>query len=232
MNIETMSRGRVLGLHAAAKRLRIPERTLRYQAGRGKIPGAFKQGKLWKFAAPALAALPKRGAMAAALLFALLAGSQAQMTRPQSRKEAAGFTLRDDSGKNIQLAALKGKVVLLNFWATWCHGCVQEMPWIVEYADRYRSGGLAVLGVAMDEEGWEKVKPFLERKKLNYPVVVGTEAVAQAYGGVEDLPSTFLIDREGRVAAAYKGMIDREKCEADIRALLAEGSPGGRKNLP
>src|SRR5690348_3892591 len=84
------------------------------------------------------------------------------------RKPAPNFTRKDSKGIPITLADYKGKVVLLNFWATWCHGCVQEMPWFMEFQDQYRREGLAVMGVSMDDDGWKSVTPFMQEKKVNY----------------------------------------------------------------
>jgi peroxiredoxin len=117
------------------------------------------------------------------------------------------------------LAKHKGKVVLLNFWATWCHGCKQEIPWLVEYQSKFKREGLAVLGISMDEDGWKSVKPFLTQQKLNYPVVIGSEQLGRRYG-LENMPMTVLIGRDGKVAAAHSGMVDRIGCEQEIRTLL------------
>ena len=122
MNLQTIGRDRILGLHTAAKRLHIPERTLRYRASRGRIPGALKQGKLWKFALSALAGAQRRSLVAAILCLVWLTGSHAQVTGAASRKPAPDFTLSDSNGRDVRLSQLQGKVVLVNFWATWCHG--------------------------------------------------------------------------------------------------------------
>ncbi len=122
----------------------------------------------------------------------------------------------------MQLSRYKGKVVLLDFWATWCTGCKTEIPWFMQFTDRYRSEGLATIGVAMDDEGWSVVKPFLaEKMKLNYPVVIGDKTLTMQFGGVESLPLTLLIDRQGRIAWSHAGIVDREEFEAKIRELLA-----------
>jgi len=136
--------------------------------------------------------------------------------------KAPDFTRVDAAGHKVRLSKYRGKVVLLDFWATWCTGCKQEMPWYVEFADRYKKDGLAVLGVAMDDEGWKIVKPFLSDKmKLNYPVVVGDTAIAKQFGGVRSLPLTLLIDREGRIAFSHPGVVDKAKFEDKIQELLA-----------
>jgi peroxiredoxin len=136
-------------------------------------------------------------------------------------KRAPDFTRVDAAGHKVHLSKYRGKVVLLDFWATWCTGCKQEMPWYVEFAGRYKKNGLAVLGVAMDEEGWKIVKPFLaEKMRLNYPVVVGDDAMANQFGGIRSMPVTLLIDRGGRIAYSHVGVVEKAKFEGEIQELL------------
>jgi peroxiredoxin len=138
------------------------------------------------------------------------------------RKRVPDFTRVDATGHTIRLSKYKGKVVLLDFWATWCTGCKEEIPWYVEFAARYRKSGLAVLGVSMDEDGWKTVKPFLaEKMKLTYPVVIGDDALAHQFGGINSLPVTLLIDRQGRIAYSHTGVVDRAKFEGEIQELLS-----------
>ncbi len=129
------------------------------------------------------------------------------------------FTLPDASGASIRLSDYKGKVVLLNFWATWCHGCKTEIPWFMEFAAKYKDRGLVVLGVSLDDDGWKPVRPYLAERKINYAVVVGSPALAKQYG-VETMPMTYLIDRRGRVAATHIGMVDKDNTEKEIVQLL------------
>src|ERR1700741_713914 len=96
-------------------------------------------------------------------------------TTPKLGQTAPDFVLTDSIGSNVKLSNYKGKVVLLDFWATWCGGCKVEIPWFMEFENKYQGSGLSVIGVSMDEDGWKAVKPFIEQKKLNYPVVIGDE---------------------------------------------------------
>lgn len=143
----------------------------------------------------------------------------AAITEPNVRKAAPGFTLADAKGASVRLSDYKGKVVLLDFWATWCGGCKVEIPWYVEFENKYKGSGLAVIGVSMDEDGWKSVKPFLEKTKLNYPVVIGNEGLAKLYG-VDAMPMTLLIDQEGKIAASHVGLVNKDKFESEIRLLL------------
>jgi cytochrome c biogenesis protein CcmG/thiol:disulfide interchange protein DsbE len=131
------------------------------------------------------------------------------------------FTLPDATGANIRLSAYKGKVVLLNFWATWCHGCKVEIPWFMEFAGKYQDRGLAVIGVALDEGGWKLVRPYVQEKKINYPIVVGNGDLADRYG-VEGMPMTFLIGRDGKLAASHIGLVDKGWSETEITRLLGK----------
>jgi len=114
-------------------------------------------------------------------------------------------------------------VVLLDFWATWCEGCKVEIPWYMEFQKKYNESGLSVVGVSMDEDGWKSVKPFLEEKKVNYPVVIGDWDLAKQFG-ITALPVTLLIDRDGKVADLHAGMVDKDTFEHEIQILLKESA--------
>jgi cytochrome c biogenesis protein CcmG/thiol:disulfide interchange protein DsbE len=148
-------------------------------------------------------------------------------------KPAPDFTLKDSDGKTVRLSDYRGKVVLLNFWATWCGPCKIEIPWFMDFQRKNKDRGFVIIGVSMDEDGWDAVKPFVNRLGINYRVVLGNDSVSQAYGGVEALPTTFLIDREGNIAATHVGLAAKSDFEDGIEQLLQGGSGGaGHVSLP
>lgn len=175
--------------------------------------------------------MPNQRLLGFALAVALVARSLASpvpapaaMTASDSRKAAPDFTLIDSKGAPVRLSGYQGRVVLLDFWATWCGGCKVEIPWYMEFQNKYKDRGLVVIGVSMDEDGWKSVRPFLAEHKLNYPVVIGSQDVAQLYGGVSSLPMTLLIDHQGKIADWQVGMVDKTAFEAEIQALLQDGA--------
>jgi thiol-disulfide isomerase/thioredoxin len=153
------------------------------------------------------------------LLLVLQAG--AVTLKPEaSRKRAPDFELKDSTGKLVKLSDYAGKVVLIDFWATWCAPCKSSMPWLNEMAGRYRGEGFEVLGISMDEDGWDKVLPFLKKVNVGYPILMGNKRVAYLYGDVESLPLAFFVDRQGRVAAMHLGNASRKDFESAVKALL------------
>lgn len=141
---------------------------------------------------------------------------------PDDRKAAPDFTLTDSSGRAVRLSDYRGKAVLLNFWATWCSPCATEIPWFVEFQQTNERRGFTVLGVSMDPGGWSAVKPYIERQKVDYPVLLGNERIAALFGvGVlQPIPLTLVIDRSGRIAAVHAGLCRRDEYESDINAVL------------
>jgi peroxiredoxin len=135
-------------------------------------------------------------------------------------KPAPDFSLTDATGETVKLSDQKGKVVLLNFWATWCGPCKVEIPWFISFQQQYKDRNFTVLGVAFDDDGWTSVKPYLAEHKINYRVVVGNDALDKAYGGVESLPTTFLIGRDGRIASKHVGLISKPTYQDEIARLL------------
>ena len=175
------------------------------------------------------------GVLAAIALWGCLMGgcSSQESVRAQGlktaekRNSAADFSLKDADGKTVRLSDYRGQVVLLDFWATWCGPCKIEIPWFVELQRKHKDRGFVVIGVSMDEDGWEAVKPFLRHMNVNYRVVIGNDTTAQSYGGVEALPTTFLIDREGKIAATHIGLASRRDFEDGVAQLLEAPVPSG-----
>jgi peroxiredoxin len=146
------------------------------------------------------------------------------------RQAAPAFRLANGSNRLQSLSSYRGKIVLLDFWATECGGCKVEIPWFMEFARQYKSSGLEVVGVSEDipyeglkdaAEGWSRVKPFMEKQKINYTIVMGDDAVTKTYR-IMALPVTYLIDRQGRIAAEYVGLVDKDDVERNIKVLLGE----------
>jgi len=136
---------------------------------------------------------------------------------------AADFSVQDLNGHPVDLASLRGKVVLLNFWATWCTPCRAEIPNFVQFQDSYGPQGLQIVGMSMDDDA-KPVREFYRQFKMNYPVGMGTDKIAQSYGGILGLPVTVLIGRDGRIAARYVGAVQLPTVEQEIKTLLASKS--------
>ena len=158
--------------------------------------------------------------------------ARAVVKEDNKRQHAPNFALKDVNGKLVHLADYKGKVVLLDFWATWCGPCVVEIPWFTEFQRKYKDRGFEVVGVSMDDDGWKAINPFVARKKINYRVVLGDDKTGDQYGGLEALPTTFVIDRNGRIASVHVGLADKKDFEDAIEKLLeAPAVPGGDSSV-
>ena len=145
------------------------------------------------------------------------AGSDSAVAR--RHRPAPDFTLPLIDGGQLRLSSYRGKVVLLDFWATWCVPCREETPHFVELQQKYGGEGLQIIGVSMDDSP-EPVHTFYQQFHMNYPVVMGTADVGGAYGGVLGLPIAFLIDREGLIYAKHIGATDAAVFDKDITTLL------------
>ena len=152
---------------------------------------------------------------------------KAAVKAEKERNRAPDFTVKDATGASFHLSDYKGKVVLLNFWATWCGPCQIEIPWFMDFENAYKDRSFAVLGVSFDDDGWTSVKPFIERKKLNYRIAIGTEEISTLYGGLDSLPTTFILDRQGRIAATHVGLVSKSDYQNDILNLL-DGKGDGK----
>jgi thiol-disulfide isomerase/thioredoxin len=133
---------------------------------------------------------------------------------------APNFTLETLDGKNVSLSDYRGKAVLVNFWATWCGPCKIETPWLVELQNEYGSQGLQVVGVAMDDSGKDEIAKFAKDMGVNYPVLLGKEAVGDAYGGVPALPESFFVGRDGKITDRIIGLKGRGEIEDSVKKAL------------
>src|ERR1700722_202206 len=194
-----------------------------------------RSGLRWKMAGLAvliscllLAGLPSPKALAHRCLECSMAAWQslappnhvgADLKPEGSRVVAPDFALKDADNMDVKLSDLKGKVVLVNFWATWCEGCQVEIPWFVEFQKKYEAQGLAVIGISMDDHGWKSVKPWIREKKVNYSIVIGNETLGKKYG-LYGMPLTVLVDRNGKIADVHSGVVDKLSTQAKIEKLL------------
>lgn len=152
---------------------------------------------------------------------------------PLLGQTAPAFTLKDTTGRKVSLADYKGKAVIVDFWATWCAPCKVEIPWLEKFHDQYASQGLEILGVSEDDlDPDDRAKLLQEKKdiadkaaqmKINYPVLIDDASVSTPYGGIDGLPTTFFIDRTGKVVASTVGLAPRDTIEADIKKALGSG---------
>ncbi len=162
---------------------------------------------------------------------------RAASLKPDGQRHVApDFALKDADGKTVRLSDYKGKVVLLDFWATYCGPCKVEIPWFMDFERKHKDQGFSVLGVSMDDDGWDAVKPFVSDVGINYRIMVGNDSTAEKFGGIEALPTTFLIDRDGKIADVHVGLTNKNDFENAIEQLLQtpahSASASGRVSLP
>jgi len=155
-------------------------------------------------------------AMVASALVSFVPNARAAEPQPA----APAWTLKDVEGKTVQSSDFKGKVVILDFWATWCPPCKKEIPDFIELQKKYGEKGLVIVGVSLDEQGPSVVKPFITQLGISYPIVMGDEKIVQDFGGVEGIPTTFIIDREGKIVGRHVAFTPLETFEKEIAPLL------------
>lgn len=156
-------------------------------------------------------------------------GNGATTGTPKTLANEPNVTFKDLQGKDVTLVSLKGKVVIVNFWATWCEPCQVEIPWMIELQQKNADKGFTILGAAMDDEGKSVVEPYVQntefdvdgqKMKMNYPIVLGNDDIASKFGGLIGLPTTVVITRDGKIAKRFIGLANREQLEKQVRALL------------
>jgi peroxiredoxin len=143
---------------------------------------------------------------------------------PANAKPAnLNFTLKDINGKDVKLSSLKGKVILLDFWATWCEPCKLEIPWFAEFQTKYGRRGFQAVGVSVDDTV-EKLKPYVAKYKMNYPVLLGLnhDDIQNAYGPLWGIPVTALISRDGKICAKHSGISSKQNFQKEIETLLGQ----------
>jgi cytochrome c biogenesis protein CcmG/thiol:disulfide interchange protein DsbE len=142
---------------------------------------------------------------------------------------APDVTFKDLQGHDVPFSSLKGKVVLMNFWATWCEPCQMEIPWLIDFQQKYASRGFTVLGVAMDDDGAKVVAPFVQDKlwdvdgmkmKMNYPIVIGSDEIGEKFGGLLGLPTSVLVSRDGKMVKRTLGLITPGEMDKEIQGQL------------
>jgi cytochrome c biogenesis protein CcmG/thiol:disulfide interchange protein DsbE len=158
------------------------------------------------------------------------AGGAPQYVTPLKGKPAPAFTLEDLSGRKVSLASYRGKAVLINFWATWCAPCKIETPWLIELRNQYAAQGFEILGISADDidrgdpqklsDEKKAIARFVEQMHMPYPVLIDGDALSKPYGGLDELPASFFVDRKGAVVAAQVGLTSKDEIEANIKKAL------------
>lgn len=153
----------------------------------------------------------------------------APASAPTTPTAAPTVAIQGLDGKEVTLQDYKGKVVLVNFWATWCEPCKVEIPWMIEFQQKYSPRGFTILGVSMDEDGKKAIQPFLDRERfdvggqqvpMSYPIFLGSDAIAEKFGGILGLPTTMLYNRDGKKVRTIVGLVNHDDLSKAIESLL------------
>jgi cytochrome c biogenesis protein CcmG/thiol:disulfide interchange protein DsbE len=148
--------------------------------------------------------------------------SEPMLSCPADAKPAnLDFTMKDVAGKDVSLSEFKGKVLVIDFWATWCGPCKVEIPHFIEFQDKYGKDGLQIVGISVDDTV-EKLEPYVREMKMNYPVLqgLGHDDVQDAYGPILGIPVSVMISRDGKICATHTGLTGKDVFEREIKALL------------
>lgn len=188
-------------------------------ADRKKICGLARSEYRWHFRLFPMIAIRISSALLLGLGLLFAAGCAKSAATPTV---APGWKLQDLAGKPVSSEDFKGKVVVVDFWATWCPPCREEIPGYIALQEKYGPQGLVIVGVSLDQAGPEVVKAFAAKAGINYPLVMGDDKIVTDFGGVEGIPTTFLIDRRGQVRDRKVGMEPKETYEKKILAVLGE----------
>ena len=160
-------------------------------------------------------------ALISSLLFSIFSCSQKKESESIGEiKTAPYFILSDLNGKMVSIKDFNGKVLILNFWATWCFPCREEIPNFQDLYAQYKSKGLEIIGISLDEGGSDVLKTFVKDYRISYPILIGNEEVTNVYGGIRGIPTTFVINRKGDIIKKYIGYTDKETFEQDVKPLL------------
>jgi peroxiredoxin len=138
----------------------------------------------------------------------------------QPKEKAPDFTVNTADGKTLKLSDLKGKAVVINFWATWCPPCKKEIPGFIEVYKQYKSKGLEIIGIALDQKGWDVVKPFIKKEAINYPIAIGDETLTKKYGQINSIPTTFFVNKKGNIVKNHVGYMSKEDFQKEVKDLL------------
>ena len=158
-----------------------------------------------------------------------ISSARAAKTNLEKPTTSPDFTLKDLEDHDVSLSQFKGRVVLVNFWATWCGPCNIEIPWLIDLQNKYAAQGFTVLGVAMDEEGKSAVAPYVQRRRfkvggasesMKYPIVLGNDATADKFGGVLGLPTSVLVSKDGRVVKRVDGLVSYDEIDKAVQLQL------------